>query len=101
MLLLLKMRILTIIWQRKETFKVLSEKDSEEQLFNTKYVTEEEAKNLLEQEEITGYVVAKGDKIKVVVTTSGINETILKSVVDEIQQTSKLVSASAEKRNGR
>lgn len=81
----------------KETFKVLSEKDSEEQLFNTKYVTEEEAKNLLEQEEITGYVVAKGDKIKVVVTTSGINETILKSVVDEIQQTSKLVSASAEK----
>lgn len=82
----------------KETFKVLSEKDSEEQLFNTKYVTEEEAKKLLEQEEITGYVVAKGDKIKVVVTTSGINETILKSVVDEIQQTSKLVSASAEKK---
>lgn len=81
----------------KETFKVLSEKDSEEQLFNTKYVTEEEAKKLLEQEEITGYVMAKGDKIKVVVTTSGINETILKSVVDEIQQTSKLVSASAEK----
>lgn len=80
----------------KEVFKVLSDKDSEEQLFNTKYVTEKEAKNLLEEEKITGYVLAAGEKLKVVITTSGINETILKSVVDEIQQTNKIVTASVE-----
>lgn len=81
----------------KEAFKVLSAKDSEERLFDTKYVTEKEAKKLLEEEKITGYVLAKGESLKVVITTSGINETILKSVVDEIQQTNKIVSASVEK----
>lgn len=81
----------------KEVFKVLSDKDSEEQLFNTKYVTEKEAKKLLEEEKITGYVLTKGESLKVVITTSGINETILKSVADEIQQTNKIVSASVEK----
>lgn len=80
----------------KEAFKVLSAKDSEERLFDTKYVTEKEAKKLLEEEKITGYVLAKGESLKVVITTSGINETILKSVVDEIQQTNKIVSASVE-----
>lgn len=81
----------------KEAFKALSDKNSEEQLFNTKYVTEKEAKKLLEEEKITGYVLAEDNNLKVVITTSGINETILKSVVDEIQQTNKIVGASIEK----
>lgn len=81
----------------KEVFKVLSDNDSKDCLFNTRYVTEKEAKKLLKEEKITGYVLAQDENIKVVITTSGINETILKSVVDEIQQTNKIVAASVEK----
>ena len=81
----------------KETFKILGDKDSEEQLFNIKYVSEKEAKKLLEDEKIVGYIVAKDKELNVFISTSGINETILKSVADEIQQTEKIVSASVEK----
>jgi ABC-2 type transport system permease protein len=80
----------------KETFKILSEEGGENQLFHTKYVSEKTAKQLLEDEKITGYILAKDDKMKVVVTSSGINETILKSAVDEMQQIDKIVSMSAE-----
>lgn len=36
----------------KETFKTLSDEENEERLFNTRYVLEEEAKTLLENDEI-------------------------------------------------
>lgn len=75
----------------KETFKTLSDEENKDRLFNTKYVTEEEAKKLLEEDEITGYMILEEDKPKVVVTTSGINETILKFVVEEITSNSEIV----------
>ncbi|MFQ9514884.1 MAG: ABC transporter permease [Eubacterium sp.] len=84
----------------KETFKILSEDGSENQLFHTEYVDEKAAAQLLEDEKITGYILAKGETVKVVVTSSGINETILKSAVDQIQQINKIVTMSAEKQIG-
>ena len=65
----------------KETFKNLSDENNEDRLFNTKYVTEENAKELLENEEIIGYLKMEEDNPKVIVTTSGINETVFKYVV--------------------
>ena len=41
----------------KESFKTLSDKESSNQIFNTKYVDEEEAKTLLENNEICGYLI--------------------------------------------
>ena len=82
----------------KQTFKVLSDEDGDNQLFHTKYVDEKEAEQLLEEEKIIGYVMAEGDKIKIVVATNGIEQTILKSVVDEMQQMNKLVRMSAGKK---
>lgn len=81
----------------KETFKILSDEENDDRLFNTKYVTEEEAKELLENDEITGYLLLI-DNPKVVVTTSGINETILKYVTEEISQTEKIIENVAEKK---
>lgn len=75
-----------------ETFKTLSKDGSENQLFHTKYTDIEKAKNLLEDEEIVGYVVSGENGFKVVVRESGINETILKSVVDEIGETNRLIN---------
>lgn len=65
----------------KESFKSLSTGNNK--MFNTKYTTLEEAKKLLTNEEITGYLILN-DKMNIVVNSSGINETIIKTVVDEI-----------------
>lgn len=81
----------------KETFKILSDEENKDRLFDTKYVTEKEAKELLENDEITGYLLLE-DNPKVVVTTSGINETILKYVTEEISQTEKIIENVAEKK---
>lgn len=81
----------------KESFKVLSDENNEDRLFNTKYVTEEEAKELLANDEITGYLLLT-DTTKVVVNTSGINETILKYVTEEISQSEEIIGTVAEKK---
>lgn len=78
----------------KETFQYLSEEGSEKQLFSTKYVEEEEAKKLLEEGSISGYLLVE-DTPKVVVSTNGINETVFKSVVDEIIQNSQMIDVIA------
>lgn len=72
-----------------ETFKTLSE-EGEDQLFHTQYVSESEAIDLLAKKEISGYLLLE-DAPKVVVNASGINETILKEVVEEIEQNSKVI----------
>lgn len=79
----------------KEAFKILGDNASEKQLFNIKYVSEEEAKDLLVSGEIKGYMIIK-EKTKVVIDTNGIDETILKYVVEEISQTDKIVKNIAE-----
>lgn len=81
----------------KESFKVLSDENNEDRLFNTKYVTEDEAKELLANDEITGYLLLT-DTTKVVVNTSGINETILKYVTEEISQSEEIIGTVAEKK---
>ena len=74
----------------RESFKSLSDEKSEDRLFNIKYVTLEEAEKLLNDDEISGYLVLE-EVPKVVVTTSGINETVLKYVVDEISQSESII----------
>lgn len=68
-----------------KTFQSLSDKNVKERLFHTKYVVERDAKSLLADDKIVGYVLI-GEKPKVVVATNGINETVLKSVTEEITQ---------------
>lgn len=76
----------------KETFKVLSDSENEEQLFNTCYVSLEEANNLLNNNKISGYLVLEKQNPKVVVKENGINETILKYTVESINQTASIFS---------
>lgn len=80
----------------KEAFKTLSDENNEDRLFNTKYTTEEEAKKLLEDDEIDGFIILKEDEPKVVFKESGINQTILKYVTEEIIGTSNIVGNLAE-----
>ena len=74
----------------KETLKKLSE-ESDDKLFNIKYVNKEEAEDLLENSEIEGYILFENETPKIVVKTTGTNQTIIKFVVDEIEQTKTVV----------
>ena len=77
----------------KEVISGLSE-EKENQLFNTVYVTESEAQGLLDNEEIDGYILINEDSNpQMIVKTNGINQTIIKSVLDEYYQMS---SAAAQ-----
>ena len=72
--------------------KELSDENNKDRLFNTKYVKKEEAQELLQNKEITGYIEIENDNIKITCQTNGINETILKNVMDEIEQKSTIIN---------
>lgn len=71
----------------KNTFKTLSDDKNDEQLFNTTVTSEEKAKEMLDESEITGILKLTEDGPLLTVNQSGINETILRYVVDEIAST--------------
>ncbi len=81
----------------KEAWEKLSDEQNKDRLFNTKYVEENEAKELLNHDKVEGYLIIKENKPQIVVKQSGINETILKYVTEEITQTSKIVDDIAKK----
>ena len=79
-----------------EAFKTLSDENNEDRLFNTKYVDLDEAKKLLDEKEITGYLIIEDNNPKIVISTNGINETIFKSVTEEITQTASILQNKIE-----
>ena len=79
----------------KEAISKLSEEDSEVQLFHNRFVSEQKAAELLAEDEIIGYIRLNED-VKVVVKQSGISETILQYVVDQMLQTNHMVEDVAK-----
>lgn len=75
----------------KEALKELSSDDNEDKLFNIKYVTENEANELLDNSDIKGYVVFNDNKPQVVVKENGTYQTLLKFVITEISQNKTIV----------
>ena len=80
----------------KESIKILSE-EGEDRLFSTKYTSLKEAKNLLKDKEISGYVMLKGEKPVITINSNGINETVLKFAVDEIMQQKEMLTDVIDK----
>lgn len=80
----------------KKSFEELSNESNEERMFNTQYVTEEKAKELLENDEIVGYLKVEDEEPNIIVKESGINETIFKYIVEEINATSQIVEDIAK-----
>ena len=87
-------------FENNETFKIsfkeLSDEKNEDRLFNMQYVTEEKAKEMLDNDEIVGYMKLKENKPILTFATSGINETIFKYVTEEIEQTSDIIKNLSE-----
>lgn len=63
----------------------------EKTLFNVQNTDEAEAAGLLENKDICGYIVLSDDAPKLVISSNGINETILKFAVDEILQSEDMI----------
>ncbi len=80
----------------KQTFKNLSDEENDDRIFNTKYVKEDVAKELLENDEIIGYLKIEENTPKVVIKSSGINETVFKYITEEITGTAEIVKNKAE-----
>lgn len=75
----------------QEVFKTLSDKNNENQVFNLEVTNLKEANSLLEEKEIIGYLEFLDDDIKITVKENGIDETILRYVVSEIQSRQVLI----------
>jgi len=73
----------------KEIFETLSSGDKK--LFNVNYVSLEEAKDKLLEKEISGYIIYL-DNPKLVVANSGINETVIRNVLEEIEDTKDIIN---------
>lgn len=80
----------------KETFINLS-KGEETKLFNIQYVTIEEAKELLNKKEIIGYLTVD-EGYQLTVKENGIEQTVLRFVIDEILQFQKVMKDVIEKK---
>lgn len=66
-------------------------------LFNIQLTDEKTSKDLLNNNEITGYLTFKENQVNITVKNSGVEETILKQVLEQIQTNSKIINKKVEK----
>lgn len=76
----------------KETMQTLSDDNNKNKIFNITYTDISKAKKMLLNEEITGYLKFNENNIDIIVNSSGINETILRSIVDEIEREKEVIN---------
>lgn len=78
-------------------FETLGSEENKDQLFTISYTDQDEAQKLLEKEEIDGYILFE-ETPKIVIRASGINETIIKYVTEEIIENQELGENIAKKK---
>lgn len=81
----------------KETMQTLSDDNNKNKIFNITYTDISKAKKMLLNEEITGYLKFNENNIDIIVNSSGINETILRNIVDEIEREKEVINTLVKK----
>lgn len=81
----------------QEALKKLSADDSENKLFNIKYVKKEKADSLLHDSDIEGYIIFKNEEPQVVVKKNGTYQTLIRFVVTEIGQNKAIIEDLTKK----
>lgn len=66
-------------------------------LLNIKLTDEKTSKDLLKNNKIIGYLTFKENQVNITVKNSGVEETILKQVLEQIQTNSKIINKKVEK----
>ena len=82
----------------KKAFDNLSDEENEDRLFNTSYVSEEEAKEKLQNDEIAGYMKLEDGKPKLTFVSNGIDQTVFKYVTEQITQTGDIITNLTEEK---
>ncbi len=86
-------------YREEVNFKTFIEevsKDNKNQVFDTEYVSsKEEAKEMLDNNEVVGYIIID-DKASLVVKSNGLSQTIIKSVIDNYYQTVSVIGHIVE-----
>lgn len=80
----------------QSAFRELSDEQNSERLFHTQYTTKAQAEKLLAQGEIVGYVALEDGRMKLTFNTNGVEQTVLKFVTEEIEQTEDIVNNLSE-----
>ncbi|MBR2998182.1 ABC transporter permease [Candidatus Saccharibacteria bacterium] len=80
----------------KTAFDTLSIANDEKQIFSTKYVDKETAETLLNNNEIIGFLELTETEPKISVKSNGIEQTVFKNAVEEINAASKIINDLAE-----
>lgn len=81
------------ITENKELTSLLDDlsQENDDQLLDVQYVSLAQAKQLLSDEEVDGYLTID-DSLKISVTENGIAQTIIQSVIDSYQQTTQTLN---------
>lgn len=82
------------VW--KKVFNELSDKENKNRLFNIKYTSKEEAKKLLNDDKISGYMILKENIPQITVVKNGIEQTIFKYTTEKIWQSSEIAEKITE-----
>ena len=78
----------------RRTFETLSDESSDEQMFDTVYVSKDEADTLLSDGDVDGVLYMNGEQPEIWIHENGINQTVLQYVVDEIVRAAAFFLAS-------
>ena len=81
----------------KEVFKDLGNKNSNNYMFNIKYLNELDARKLLDEKKISAYI--DFNKEDLVVNQSGVNETIVLNVINKINTNKKIINDLIQENN--
>ncbi len=74
----------------KKSLKELGNKKSKNQIFNIKYTSLSKSKKLLSSDKIIGYLLINENGTNITVKRSGIDETIFRFVIDEVNITKEI-----------
>lgn len=79
----------------KQSIEFLSDEKSDNKMFNTVYTSKKKATYLLENNKIDGYLTFFGDNVNITIKKNGVNQTILKYMIEDINSNKKILAEAS------
>lgn len=79
----------------KQSIEFLSDEKSDNKMFNTVYTSKKKATYLLENNKIDGYLTFLGDNVNITIKKNGVNQTILKYIIEDIDSNKKILAEAS------
>lgn len=76
----------------KQSIEFLSDEKTDNKMFNTVYTSKKKATYLLENNKIDGYLTFLGDNVNITIKKNGVNQTILKYIIEDINSNKKILA---------